>query len=190
MHVAELAIESASLGLFFDGQWRDLAVSVVGFNNQADVVVFAAQGILTAPGLPLRMRAGGPIVGQGVFFLGYPLGLHGHDIEPGFPTPVVKRGIVSHIPPELGGFYIEASANPGFSGAPVLCPDPGAAGAAAVVQAILIEELGYQTPVLNPDNQVVGHATTPSNLVKCVFIERGLELIRASPIGFPLPAQA
>ncbi|WP_175023286.1 S1 family peptidase [Rugamonas rivuli] len=108
--------------------WESVPAKLVGMTPfGADIAVFALPTLLAHPSLTL------PIIesttyGQDVYFLGFPYGkffqlgpMNNH-----YPTPYVKRGIVSGF--NTGGtpslVFIDGLNNPGFSGGPVVGRKP------------------------------------------------------------------
>lgn len=185
LHVVENATGTASLDIYYQGAWTQFAVNIVGINFEFDIAVFALQERIVAHGLNIDISAAGCVAGQEVFILGYPLGIRGHPVGPGFPIPVIKRGIAAlfHPGPPLS-LYISASANPGFSGGPVYFAHHETGR--TTLTAIVIHELGYEVPVKNENGKEVGKVLTGSNLVQCTYIDHVLNLIRANQIGLPL----
>ena len=185
LHVAEQAAETANLHIYFGDAWTAFPVKVVGLNMEFDVAVFALEKRIVAPGLDIDVNSAGCASGQEVFILGYPLGVRGHPVDPGFPLPVIKRGVAAVFHPgPPRSLYISASANPGFSGGPVYFAHH--ATSRATLTAIVIEELGYEVPVTNDGGERIGKVLIGSNLVKCAYIDHVLNLIKANPIGLPL----
>ena len=100
---------------------------------------------------------------SGGLFLGFPLGIRGHPVGPGFPIPVIKRGVAALFhpgPPRR--LYISASANPGFSGGPVYFAHHETGK--TTLTAIIIEALAYEVPVRNAKDEEIGTVLTDSNL--------------------------
>jgi S1-C subfamily serine protease len=185
LHVVESAIGTATLEIYQGNVWKPFPFDLVGINFEADVAVYALKERIVPPDLPIDIDSRGCIAGQEVFFLGYPLGIRGHPVGPGFPLPVIKRGVLALFDPgPLRSIYISASANPGFSGGPVYFPHRDTGRATLV--GIIVEALGYEVPVKNADGENIGTVLTDSNLVRCNYIDHALDLIRAKPIGFKL----
>jgi S1-C subfamily serine protease len=187
LHVAKEAAETATLDIYFRDVWTPFfPVNLVGLNTELDVAVFALATRIVAPGLNIDVNSAGCRLGQEVFILGYPLGeLRGYPVDPGFPLPVIKRGVAALFhpgPPQ--SLYISASANPGFSGGPVYFANQETGK--ATLTAIVIGELAYQVDVENDSGVKIGKVWMPSNLVKCAYIDHVLNLIEANPIGRPL----
>ena len=185
LHVVEVSTRAASLDIYCGNVWRTFPVNTVGANLESDVAVFALQERIVGPDLNIEINSAGCIAGQEVFFLGFPLGIRGHPVGPGFPIPVIKRGVAALFhpgPPRC--LYISASANPGFSGGPVYFAHH--ATGKTTLTAIIIEALAYEVPVTNAKDEKIGTVLTDSNLVRCSYIDHVLDLIKAKPIGFAL----
>jgi hypothetical protein len=94
LHVVEESVTTASLEIHRGNAWTPYVVNTVGSNPEADVLVFALQERIAGPGLnDIDVNSKGCAAGQAVFFLGYPLGIRGVVVHPGFPLPLVRRGI-------------------------------------------------------------------------------------------------
>ena len=86
--------------------------------NGIDVTVLACP-IQLAPPLPLEASNEGLVLGQPVYFLGFPFGWDSglENINRGLPVPFVKAGVVSAmILGNASHIYVDAHGNKGFSG--------------------------------------------------------------------------
>ena len=185
LHVVERAVETSQVDIHFNDQWATTKVDVVGYRSDSDIAVLALETRIVGPNLNIEVSGAGSAAGQEVFFLGYPLGIRSFTVEPGFPLPVVKRGTVALFDPSpLHSVFISGSANPGFSGGPVYFM--GHTSGKATLMAVIIEELGYEVPVKNAAGEKIGSVLTGSNIVRCTYVDRVLELIRGKPIGLSL----
>lgn len=91
LHVVEHALDVLCVDVRLNEEWISHPFGLVAAYPEADIAIFALQRRLTLSEYPIDISASGCIAGQEVFFLGYPLGIQGHLVEPGFPLPVVKR---------------------------------------------------------------------------------------------------
>lgn len=183
LHVVEQAAEAANLEIFANNQWQPTPVVVVGIDMINDVAVFALPERRVGAEFPIQIDGAGAVLGQGAFFLGYPLGLRGIILNPGFPMPLVTRGNICSFhqgPPNQ--LYLSCDAPPGFSGAPVYYARNGV----PVLTGVVIEELAYQVPVKDAEENQVGLVWTPSGIVTCSYINCALDLIAANPVGLAL----
>jgi hypothetical protein len=158
---------------------------VVGTDAAFDVAVFALQEQIARADLEIITDAGGCAAGQEVFFLGYPLGIRGPVFHPGFPIPIIKRGVIASF--YHGGIYVSGSANPGFSGGPVFFADHKTDK--ATLTAVIIQALNYEVPVKDDDGKRIGKVVTDSIIVQASDISLVLSLIKAKPIGFQLQSR-
>jgi len=151
---------NVDIKLFLDGAWRSFkARTVYPGNDSVDIVALDVGQKVTAD-YPLELTSQDIMIGQQVFFIGYPWGLGSRGGLPGgiAEIPFVKSGVLSAIDSRQADsviFYVDGDNNPGFSGGPVVYrhSKSGAYRVAAVVR-------GYQNeafPVLkekdlkNPD---------------------------------------
>ncbi len=185
LHVVAESVRTATLDILRANAWVPFVVTIVGTNAEADIAVLALQEQLVGANLNIEIDSAGCAAGQEVFFLGYPLGIRGPEVQPGFPLPLIKRGIASNFyrgPPD--GIFVSASANPGFSGGPVYFAHHQTGR--ATLTAIVVQSLAYEVSVKNAQGKEVGMALTDSNIAQCHYIKYALELIDANKIGFPL----
>lgn len=121
--------------IFRGGVWERVGVKVVGAGSGTlDVAVLVPEKPLTPQ---CRLKASSALyLGQRVSFLGYPYGWDGGgaELSNGYPLPFLKAGVVSAVQaaeasgasgliggtPLPDGFYVDAHANPGFSGGPLI----------------------------------------------------------------------
>ena len=176
-HVAEGA--SGEIYLFHDGNWKTLAVGVVGVGGQdsEDVAVFAPE-VQISPNHPLGTNDAGLSLGQQVRFLGFPFGW-GHrdfgEINNGWPLPIVKAGILSRMSqPTNRMMLVDAHGNKGFSGGPLVAQISGNWVAIGVVV----------TAMPNPENleTIDEHA----GFVAVEPIRVVTKIIDSNPVGLQL----
>ena len=97
-------------------------VKLVGHcEGEVDISVLAAD-IQISPTYPLNPTLGGIILGQDVYFLGFPYSLKSDvgSINRNFPLPLVKKAIVSLVAERGHYILLDGHNNPGFSGGPVV----------------------------------------------------------------------
>src|SRR2546421_1932684 len=94
LHVVEHSTSTAAVDIYYLNAWKSFSINIVGIDFANDIAVFALDQKVVA-GLPIDVSSAGCVVGQEVFILGYPLGIRGQTYAPGFPIPLVKRGIVA-----------------------------------------------------------------------------------------------
>ena len=175
--------------VFHDREWKSLPVQVVGVRrDEPDIAVLSAPVRLSPP-FPLEATSARLILGQDVYFAGYPykMWVDGGDAMGGRPVPFVKKGSVSNLElsPELAVFWIDALNNEGFSGGPLLYRTEagGELKAAGVVSRFKTEHecvLGFDG---EPTGDTVEYNT---GFLVAYGVRHALELIDRNPIGFPL----
>ena len=121
----------------------------------------------------------------------------GEKINRGLPLPFVKAGILSALVEfgDVSKIYLDAHANPGFSGGPVVFSPLGQPGTDLRVAGVVVH---YPTP-LSPIVDNKGETITDSEgepiglyvqenpgIVVAIGIRHVSELIEANPVGFPL----
>ena len=97
-HIVEGIPESSIVSIYHDNEWKDLQVVRVGLGAPGFDVAVLAASLQLSPTHPLAPTANSLFLGQDVYFLGFPYGLHievGPDLNRSFPMPLVKKAIVS-----------------------------------------------------------------------------------------------
>ena len=197
-HVVKGINSGDSLRVFHEEQWKNLAVDVVGIGDgDVDVMVLSCP-IRISPPLDLAASQANLIYGQQVFFLGYPYRMDsgGEKINRGLPLPFVKSGIVSAFEfGDISKIYLDAHANPGFSGGPVVfAPMGGSPTELRVAGVVANYPVSLQpvvdqnrNPITDPEGKPAGlYVQENPGIVVAIGIRHVIQLIEANPIGFPL----
>lgn len=128
-HVFEGALEIPNVRIFHDGVWKTLAVQTV-YNSLevGDTIVFKLEFDIS-PRHHVHIGPGGIYVSGWAYFLGFPFGMftEAGEINRKFPIPFVKAALISSLDSEREGLnviYLDGHNNKGFSGGPVVCPEP------------------------------------------------------------------
>ena len=123
-HLVRGIAAGSTVEVFVNNKWHAVRVRpIFPANPKTDIVALAADQLL-APRMDIIAGAGGIVVGQDVYFLGFPFGLKTRITRPS-PTyiPFIKKAVLSAIdvPPDSGPIlYLDGHNNPGFSGGPVI----------------------------------------------------------------------
>ena len=103
-----------------------------GISQEADIAIFDAPSFMHKKGIPLNVSLANIMLGQEVFWLGYPFGLDGGLTLPDADGPIglVGSGTLSSmampsnqpVPTDAAtvGFIVDGLNNEGYSGAPVV----------------------------------------------------------------------
>lgn len=201
-HVVEGIAPGDSLHIFHDRLWKETGVNVIGVGEgEVDVTVLAAPMQLS-PTYPLEANAGGLVLGQQVYFLGFPFGWDSgaEYVNRGFSVPFVKSGVLSAmIIGDTIQIYLDAQVNEGFSGGPVVFVPSGQPAHSRTELKLAGVVANYPTPKLRPvvtpggnhvldaNNNPVGIRENPGFVV-AFDIQHAVDLIDQNPDGFPLPA--
>jgi hypothetical protein len=133
----------------------------------------------------------GLALGEDLYFLGFPYGIvmDFAQLNNGYPLPLCKRACVSALGgtmPNFPDMLLDGHNNPGFSGGPVIYSRSGPTGfmVAGVITAFMamrepVHAQGTPTPFTYNYNTGIIHAYS---------IEHAVNMIKANPIGFALPA--
>ena len=97
------------------------------------------------------LMSNGIIYGQDCYIVSYPFGLSSPIGSTGQEIPIIKRAVISGSSNDDGirGWYVDAVANPGFSGGPLVFEIPGSPrqyGIAGVVRGALTAPLEEPHP--------------------------------------------
>ncbi|GMQ97212.1 MAG: hypothetical protein BMS9Abin15_0915 [Gammaproteobacteria bacterium] len=117
------------LKIFHDRKWKQCPFTLVGSGEgEADITVLAPRHRLSSE-IPLDPAIGNFIIGQDVYFVGYPYKMwsEGGDVMSGRPLPFVKKGTISAgMDPtdDVKRLYVDAINNEGFSGGPLVVAKP------------------------------------------------------------------
>lgn len=187
-HVLDGIAETDTIDIWYEDRWTPLPVTVVGTGQgQRDVAVLAAS-IQLSPAHPLELSTAHIAYSQPVYFLGFPHGRHagGEELNRGLPIPFVKSGIVSAFEfGDLQRVYIDAHANEGFSGGPVVyhpqsrSVEPNELRVAGVVTGYL----SCPREVLDADGNPSGRVMENTGIVVAAGAQHVIDLIDANQIG-------
>lgn len=122
--VSGLPNENAIIQVQQDEQWKDYHTirTIFPASVNVDIAIFETNETVKTPYFVQNGDAGGPTMGQSVWFLGYPYGIESR-FQGGKAAPFIKRGTMSAIDaskPDAVVLYIDGFNNPGFSGGPII----------------------------------------------------------------------
>lgn len=123
-HVVEGLASPYVIEIFQKDKWVSMPLKLTGLCSVSDIAVFAPPDQMSKA-LPLPATTGGLILGQDVYFLGFPFGIApaSGQLNRGLPFPLVKKACYSaEIVGDKGGkvLLLDGHNNPGFSGGPVV----------------------------------------------------------------------
>lgn len=114
--------------IFRHGSWTPLLFKPIFPRNEKIDAVAIALDTALAPRLDLQVSTSGMVLGQKVFFLGFPFGLASRSKDRNDFIPFVKAGILSAIDygdQQTPVVYVDGHNNPGFSGGPIIFANLG-----------------------------------------------------------------
>ncbi len=127
-HLLDRSEDWLPIEIYLNGVWNKVRANVVGHcAGEADITVLRLPHRLTDSTYKLPPTAAHIVIGQDVYFLGYPYKLWGNSPEtmPGRPVAFVKKGTLSNIDfAHSHEFYVDAINNAGFSGGPLVFATP------------------------------------------------------------------
>ena len=193
-HLVKNITDQSTVKIMQEEKWKDLQVKLVGHGKgEVDISVLAAE-LRISPTHPLNPTVAGIILGQDVYFLGFPYGLMSDigALNRHFPLPLVKKGIVSMLEFDEGFILLDGHNNPGFSGGPVvfLQDNRGIDFAVAGVVAgyRYAREPVYQNEEQEQKESPIGYYKSNTGIILAYSIKHALDLIRQNPIGVKLEA--
>lgn len=187
-HLVKNIEKNDTISIFHEERWKMMEVTVVWTGDEGhDVTIFSPQ-IQLSPSFPLEPTSAGMVVGQDVYFCGYPYHMDagGSEMNRGFPLPLIKRGTLS-------GFFIhlliiDALNNPGFSGGPVVwspISDPQSYRVSGVISGYRPE---YKPVIYKDDKgEWTNHETMKfehnTGLVQAYTLDDAVEFLKEHPAG-------
>ncbi len=187
-HMFSDVSDSVGIQIFHQSRWKNLNLTLIGHcQGEIDISVFTANIQLT-PIFPCEPTSAGLMLGQDVFFLGFPFGEYGDagTINRDFPLPFVKKATLSCIQFKDNKqiLFLDGFNNPGFSGGPVVfsAPNKFEYKLCGVIS-------GYRSsaqPVYQGNVQLPIYYWENSGIVISYGIMHAIDVIKANPIGFTL----
>lgn len=185
-HVIEGLDGSDTIKIWCDNDWQNLGVTLVG-HSDVDVSVLAPEVQLAAADMELACGRQGFLVGEDVFFAGFPLGLRGFSFDSNFPSPLLKKAMVSGAINSgiKHPFFVDGHNNPGFSGAPVFKLDRVTLKPHVIM--VVASFTAERSQVLDEHDQPTGLTVFENTGIMAAYhVRNAIELIEASPLGFPI----
>jgi hypothetical protein len=204
-HIVSGIKDHGSIRILTDKGWEEIKVNVILPDNpQIDIAAMAPDSLLT-PAMPIPLESGKPtnyMVGQDVYFLGFPFGLSTPHSRSSRRFPFVKKAIFSGIDSSGGPpvMYLDGHNNPGFSGDPVIFANYfqgerlEIAGVIAGyrIQPVFVEEALVDDANRSSDDtqkKIVRFVRANTGLIVAFGINEIVKAIRKNPIGIPFKVQ-
>ncbi|HXS40560.1 MAG TPA: serine protease [Stellaceae bacterium] len=130
-HVVAALGEKGTLGIFKNGGWQQVAVTIFRCAEPVDIAVLIPPAPLTESP-PLEPTSKTLRYGEEMYFAGFPYGLRSSApaLSGGYPVAFVKKATMSGEVNENGTamFVLDGYNNPGFSGGPLVYRDAARPG--------------------------------------------------------------
>ena len=186
-HLVKGITSDAIIYIKHDQVWKELPINIVGHcEGNVDISVLAAGIQLSAEELDLPSTMDGIVIGQDVYFVGFPYGLTTEvgQINYDFPIPFVKKALLSSLDVDEGLLYLDGFNNSGFSGGPVVFRTSNSNGflVAAVISGYRCEI----TSVYTEDRRTPYYVKNNTGIIVSYDIKYAVDLILRNPIGFDL----
>ncbi|MDP2922159.1 MAG: serine protease [Candidatus Omnitrophota bacterium] len=172
--------EDAIFSIYHANSWEALTAEVHYHPNLSIDIAVIDLAIDLSPRHKLEATEANIILGQDVFFLGFPYGMFtdSNTINNGFPFPFVKKAICSSLTfnaSEGGRIYLDGHNNPGFSGGPVVFQD---------IHSKKLKVCGVISGYISQKGEIVSPAgnleyTENAGIVICHSIKHAKEIIDA-----------
>lgn len=182
------------LRIFHDRKWKACPATLVGSGTgEIDICILSPQ-IRLSSDIPLDPAIGEFILGQDVYFVGYPYKMwsDGGEIMYGRPLPFVKKGTISAgLDPtdDVKRIYVDAINNEGFSGGPLVVARPNTIDyrVIGVVSKFRIE---YESVIDHKDEDTGLRVAYNTGFMLAYSMKHALDIIRKNPIGLPVGSAA
>jgi len=199
-HLVEGYTSGDLLQIFHGKRWKHVPIDLVGLGEgEIDVAVFAC-GLQLAPTYELEPTARGLVIGQVVYFLGFPFGWDGgaEEINRDFPLPFAKSGVLSALTfQDPRRIFVDGHNNSGFSGGPLVFKENEDRNSDLRVAGVVSN---YPTPlepivnidgdpILNDEEKPIAYVRENPGITVAVNIRHATDLIKGNPIGFLLPEE-
>ena len=184
--------DSDYIEIFHEGTWKKLGVELAGYGSKDTDICVMSPEIQLSPSWPVIPTAGGMLLGQDVFFLGFPYGIrteHG-DFNRRFPVPLVKRATFSAMTKEKERniLFLDGHNNPGFSGGPVVFCEGGKPGTDYRVASVISGYRFEPEKIIDDEgNETQYRYHSNTGIIISYNINHALDVIRNNPIGFEIP---
>jgi len=127
-HVVEGIKQNDSIFVFNNNQWKETNVKNIQFKEPEIDAIALVPSIQLTPVTNIQFSMDSMVLGQDVYFFGFPFGLRTDvgSLNNNFPIAFIKKGIISSIDtknPEIKVIWIDGYSNPGFSGGPIIFED-------------------------------------------------------------------
>ena len=186
-HVLE-GFNTGKIELWHEERWKSLEVEFVGYGSEGTDICVLSPGIQLSPALPLLPRMDNIVLGQEVYFLGFPYGLRTEmpDLNRFFPLPFVKQATLSAmiLGEKKNILFLDGHNNPGFSGGPVVFKEIGSSNNELYVASIVAGYRSAFEPILDEKgNETPLRYLANTGIIISYSIKHALDAIRENPIG-------
>ena len=192
-HVVGDGARPTSLSVLINKRLLELPVQFVGEGHgEIDVSVLTPSYPIISD-VPFETSLG-LLVGQDVFYVGFPLKMwaNGGELMQGRPLPFVKKGALStgwDADSPVKSVYVDTVSAKGFSGGPLVFVEQ-ASGLLKLAGVVAKYRTEYE-PVLEADGtETKSKVEYNTGLMVAYGINHVLEIIRRNPIGLPVKSAA
>ena len=187
-HLVKSITGPATIRIKHEGVWKDSSVNLVGHcEGKVDISVLAT-GFQLSPTHPLPPTSADIVLGQDVYFLGFPYGLASEigELNRNFPLPLVKKATLSALDSKTSPFFLDGHNNRGFSGGPVVYSPMKKPDYEFSVAAVISAYRYSMEPVYFEDKPTSLEFKYNTGIIVAYGIKHAINLISQNPIGFNL----
>ena len=187
-HIVEPITDAATIRIKHEKFWKECPVNLVGHGEgEVDISVLAAR-IQVSPQHPLPPTSAGLVLGQDVYFLGFPYGLASEvgEVNRNFPLPLVKKATLSALDSKTSPFLLDGHNNPGFSGGPIVFSEMGKPANQLSVAGVISGYRFNMEPVYLENKRTPFQVEYNTGIIFAYGIRHAVDLICQNPIGFNL----
>lgn len=188
-HVVKEIRPSDLVQIQHDRIWKNLKTTIAWMSETEEDVAILSPEVQLSPTHPLVPSTAGLVLGQDIYFCGFPFGLRfeAGDLNRDFPIPFVKKGILSAFASKYecpARIYIDGHNNPGFSGGPLIFSDLNTKE--LKVAGVISGYRPTYEPVLLKGDDIGLMSQQNTGIAIAYDLKRGVEYIRQNPSGVEL----
>lgn len=187
-HLVETITDYATIRVKHEKIWKDCPVNLVGHGEgKVDISVLAPR-VQISPKHPLPPTSAGLVMGQDVYFLGFPYGLTSElgELNQNYPFPFVKKAIWSAADSDTNLLFLDGHNNPGFSGGPVVFSEVGKPANQFSVAGVISGYRFNAEPVYLEGKPTSLEFRYNTGIILVYDIKHAVDLISQNPTGFKL----
>ena len=188
-HVVKNMRPNDAIHIWHDNTWKKLNTTIAWISKGEDDIAILNPKIQLSTTHPVIPSNDNLILGQDVYFLGYPYGMT-TEFNRKHSFPLVKKGIVSGFGNKESWpqFYIDGHNNPGFSGGPIVFHNLYSKSENPCIAGIISSYKTENKPLLKGSDNTGLVSAHNTGIIVAYGIQNGVKYITENPSGFKLDA--